>query len=133
MRDAMLLEGGCCLAEALGGNCLLLTGWLLPALLSLFTRTAGNRDFHHTPGGGSRSQRVLLAAIGRYQRTVSVRRPHPVCRFTPSCSSYAVEAITSCGAVGGTRRAVGRLLRCRPGSAGGYDPFDATTSRRLPA
>jgi putative membrane protein insertion efficiency factor len=117
LRDLLLLEGGCCLAEALGGNCLLQSGWLLPALLQSFTGPGG--------GHGSRSQRALLAVIASYRRNVSAHRSRPVCRYTPSCSAYAAEAITRYGAVAGTRRAVGRLLRCRPGTAGGSDPLDA--------
>ena len=58
LRDLLLLEGGCCLAEALGGNCLLRSGWLLPALLHSLTMPGGGRD--------GRSQRALLAAIAGY-------------------------------------------------------------------
>jgi putative membrane protein insertion efficiency factor len=112
----LLLEGGCCLAEALGGNCLLRCAWLLPTLLHSSAVPGG--------GHGSRSQRALLAAIASYRRNVSARRSRPVCRYTPSCSAYAAEAVTRYGAVAGTRRAVRRLLRCRPGTAGGYDPVD---------
>jgi len=123
LRDLLLVEGGCCLAEALGDNCLLHSGWLLPALLQSFTVRAG--------GHGSRAQRALLAVIGSYRRNVSARRSRPVCRYTPSCSAYAAEAITRYGAVTGTRRAVGRLLRCRPGSPRGFDPVDAAASVAL--
>jgi putative membrane protein insertion efficiency factor len=117
LRDLLLLEGGCCLAEALGGNCLLRIGWLLPTLLQAFTVPGGGR--------GSRSQRALLTAIASYRRNISARRSKPVCRYTPSCSAYAAEAITRYGAVTGSWRAAGRLLRCRPGTAGGFDPVDA--------
>lgn len=121
LRDLLLLEGGCCLAEAIGGNCLLRSGLLLPTLVHsvLHSPTA--------PGGGpgGRSQRALLTAIAGYQRHVSARRSRPVCRYTPSCSAYAAEAVARYGAVAGTRRAVRRLLRCRPGTVGGYDPVDA--------
>jgi putative membrane protein insertion efficiency factor len=44
------------------------------------------------------------------------------CRFTPSCSRYAEEAIRTHGGWRGARLAAGRLLRCRPGCAGGTDP-----------
>ena len=122
LRDALLLEGGCCLAEAIGGNCLLRLGLLrlgllLPALMQSFVG-AGSRH-------GSRAQRGLLAVIASYQCNVSAHRSRPVCRYTPSCSAYAAEAITRYGAVTGTWRAVRRLLRCRPGTAGGFDPLDA--------
>lgn len=126
LRDLLLLEGGCCLAEAIGGGCLLHTGWLLPALLQSFTVPGGGR------GSGRRSERALLAVIASYRRNVSAHRSRPVCRYTPSCSAYAAEAVTRHGAVGGTRRAVGRLLRCRPGTAGGFDPVDAAGPVALP-
>jgi putative membrane protein insertion efficiency factor len=116
LRDILLLEGGCCLAEALGGGCLLHSGWLLPALLQSLTVPGS--------GHGNRSQRALLATIASYQRNVSAHRERPVCRYTPSCSGYAAEAITRYGTVRGIRRAAGRLLRCRPGAAGGFDPLE---------
>ena len=66
----------------------------------------------------------MVAAIRVYQREISPRRP-AVCRFTPSCSHYAVEAIERHGAARGTWLTVRRLLRCRPGAAGGPDPVPA--------
>lgn len=119
LRDLLLLEGGCCLAEALGGNCLLHSGWLLPALLHSLTVPRRGR--------GTRSQRALLAVVDSYRRNVSAHRARPVCRYTPSCSAYAAEAIERHGAVRGTWRALGRLLRCRPGTAGGHDPVTPGT------
>jgi putative membrane protein insertion efficiency factor len=44
------------------------------------------------------------------------------CRFTPSCSEYAVQAIRRHGGANGLRLAAGRILRCRPGRPGGDDP-----------
>ena len=44
------------------------------------------------------------------------------CRFTPTCSSYAIEAIETQGAIRGTYLATKRLCRCHPWAAGGYDP-----------
>jgi putative membrane protein insertion efficiency factor len=46
----------------------------------------------------------------------------PNCRFVPSCSDYAIEAIERHGAIRGTRLAAGRILRCNPWCAGGFDP-----------
>lgn len=46
----------------------------------------------------------------------------PRCRFYPSCSQYALEAVRKYGAVRGSYLAVRRLLRCNPFNAGGYDP-----------
>jgi putative membrane protein insertion efficiency factor len=67
----------------------------------------------------------MIAAIRVYQREVSPRRP-PVCRFTPSCSAYAVEALERYGAGRGSWLTTRRLFRCRPGAAGGVDPVPAT-------
>lgn len=65
--------------------------------------------------------RALIAVIRFYQRGVSPLRP-PTCRFTPTCSAYALEAVQRYGAGRGTRLAVRRLLRCHPFHRGGYDP-----------
>lgn len=65
--------------------------------------------------------RILLAFIRAYQRFISPYTP-PTCRFYPTCSSYAVEAIGRYGAWRGGYLAVRRLLRCHPFHAGGYDP-----------
>lgn len=73
----------------------------------------------------SKSQRVWRAAaltsVRFYQ--VAWRPLNPwACKFYPSCSDYAVEAIERYGVWRGIRLALGRLLRCRPGVFGGYDP-----------
>ena len=65
--------------------------------------------------------RILLVLIRAYQRFVSPYTP-PSCRFYPSCSTYAVDAIARYGAWRGGYLAVRRLLRCHPFRAGGYDP-----------
>ncbi len=66
--------------------------------------------------------KILLYIIGFYRRAISPNRP-PCCRFTPTCSEYAAEAIRKYGAGKGTYLAVRRLLRCHPFSKkGGYDP-----------
>jgi putative membrane protein insertion efficiency factor len=44
------------------------------------------------------------------------------CRFAPTCSQYAIDAITKYGALRGTLKAVARISRCHPWSKGGYDP-----------
>jgi uncharacterized protein len=68
---------------------------------------------------------VLIAPILFYKYCISPFLPH-VCRFTPSCSRYAVEAIRVHGPVKGLWLAVRRLLRCHPitwlGGSQGYDP-----------
>jgi putative membrane protein insertion efficiency factor len=65
--------------------------------------------------------RVLLLPVTFYRRWISPVLP-PSCRFEPSCSAYAVEALTTHGALRGSWLTVRRLLRCGPWHPGGYDP-----------
>lgn len=58
-------------------------------------------------------RRILLALIRGYQRYISPARP-PCCRFIPTCSAYALEAVEKYGAVKGGWLAVKRLARCHP-------------------
>lgn len=66
-------------------------------------------------------QRLLLALLRGYQLFVSPVLG-PRCRFHPSCSQYAREAVTEHGALMGAYLAVRRLCRCHPFHPGGYDP-----------
>ena len=68
-----------------------------------------------------RLKKLLLSAIRFYQRRISPGLP-PRCRFIPTCSQYALEAIRRYGALKGGARALWRILRCNPFSHGGYDP-----------
>lgn len=63
----------------------------------------------------------MLALIRFYRRQVSPSLP-PSCRFMPTCSEYAMEAIERHGALKGGAMALWRILRCNPLSKGGYDP-----------
>ena len=65
--------------------------------------------------------RVLLLPVAFYRKWISPALP-PSCRFEPSCSAYAVEALTTHGALRGSWLTVRRLLRCGPWHPGGYDP-----------
>ncbi len=65
--------------------------------------------------------RVLLLPVNFYRRWISPVLP-PSCRFEPSCSAYAVEALMTHGALRGSWLTVRRLLRCGPWHPGGYDP-----------
>jgi uncharacterized protein len=65
--------------------------------------------------------RVLVSAVGLYRTWISPMLP-PSCRFEPSCSAYAAEALTVHGALKGSWLALLRLLRCGPWHPGGYDP-----------
>lgn len=64
---------------------------------------------------------LLMLPIRFYRKFISPLTP-PSCRFTPTCSQYAIEAITKHGPFKGTWLAVKRILRCRPGGGSGYDP-----------
>ena len=64
---------------------------------------------------------LLMLPIRFYRKFISPLTP-PSCRFTPTCSQYAIEAITKHGPFKGTWLAVKRVLRCRPGGGSGYDP-----------
>jgi len=65
--------------------------------------------------------RAAMAFIRGYRRWVSPALP-PACRFYPSCSAYALEAVARHGAFHGGWLAVRRLVRCHPFNPGGYDP-----------
>jgi len=65
--------------------------------------------------------RISLLLIRGYQRFVSPHTPQ-VCRFYPSCSAFAVDAITRHGPWKGGYLTLRRLLRCHPLHPGGYDP-----------
>jgi uncharacterized protein len=113
LRDLLLLNTGCCLANAIGcgGESFLLAP---TTLKSVAKAGAGGR--------GTPMARRMVAAVRVYQRDVSPKLPPGVCRFEPTCSHYAVEAIETHGARAGTWLTLLRLLRCRPGVAGGADP-----------
>lgn len=69
-------------------------------------------------------RRPLLGIIGLYQRFVSPLFPRR-CKYHPTCSAYAVEAVREYGALRGGVLATWRVLRCNPFSHGGYDPVSA--------
>ncbi|MDR2536803.1 MAG: membrane protein insertion efficiency factor YidD [Treponema sp.] len=66
-------------------------------------------------------QKTLLLLIRFYQYAVSPHFP-PSCRYVPTCSAYAYEAIQKHGVFRGTALALKRVLRCHPFRPGGYDP-----------
>jgi len=72
-------------------------------------------------------KRVMLWLIRFYKRRISPGLPC-ACRFTPTCSEYAEEAIRRFGAVRGGELAARRLLRCQPFAKGGYDPVPEAPS-----
>lgn len=66
-------------------------------------------------------RRIFILPIRFYQFCISPMLPN-ACRFTPTCSQYAVEAIMKHGIFRGTWLAVRRILRCHPWGGSGYDP-----------
>lgn len=66
-------------------------------------------------------KRFLLAVLRFYKRGISPHLP-PACRYTPTCSEYAMIAIERYGALRGGFMALRRLMRCHPFAKGGYDP-----------
>ena len=72
--------------------------------------------------------RVLIAFIKVYQYTLSPMLGQR-CKYYPSCSNYAIDALREYGAIRGTGMAAWRLLRCNPFSNGGYDPVPPRSSR----
>ncbi len=73
---------------------------------------------------------VALWLIGFYQRWISRFLPS-MCRFTPTCSEYAAQAIRSRGFWAGTWLAVKRIARCNPLCKGGHDPVPSPSAVRL--
>ena len=68
-------------------------------------------------------RRAFVAPITLYRRFISPALPAR-CKYHPTCSAYAVEAVRSYGVLRGSVLAVWRLLRCNPWSHGGYDPVE---------
>lgn len=73
--------------------------------------------------------RFLVGLIKLYQKTISpdhglFKHRHPLgyCRFQPTCSEYAIQAINKYGPIKGLIKTIWRLLRCNPFNKGGYDP-----------
>ena len=73
-------------------------------------------------------KQVLLALLRFYKRDVSPLLP-AACRYTPTCSEYAMEAVEQFGPFRGTLMAARRVLSCNPFSRGGYDPVPTRGAR----
>jgi len=69
-------------------------------------------------------RRAALWLIRFYRKNISGLKPYPTCRFTPTCSEYAYEAVSKYGLVKGGWLAFKRILKCNPFHPGGYDPLE---------
>lgn len=81
---------------------------------------------------GGLAARGLVRIVRAYQQHLSPRKPAPTCRFTPTCSEYAAQAIERHGAVRGGWLAAWRIMRCNPLVEGGVDPVPAHFPKRTP-
>ena len=84
-------------------------------------------DLEPLSGAGERVKYPLIWFLKAYRLLISPLYGQ-VCRYHPSCSAYALEAVTVHGSIRGSWLAVRRLLRCHPWAAGGYDPVPPRTT-----
>lgn len=68
-------------------------------------------------------KKILILILKLYQAIISPLLPN-ACRYTPTCSQYAIEAIQKYGIFKGSWKAIKRILRCNPWGGCGYDPVD---------
>ncbi|MBB6099119.1 hypothetical protein HNR42_002555 [Deinobacterium chartae] len=80
---------------------------------------SGSRAVRPRPGLPARA---LMGAVRGYQRYLSPLKGQPSCRFYPTCSQYALEALEVHGALKGTFLTTVRILKCHPLHPGGFDP-----------
>ncbi|MEG2353878.1 MAG: membrane protein insertion efficiency factor YidD [Clostridium sp.] len=66
-------------------------------------------------------KKLLISLIKFYRKNISPMKA-PCCRFYPTCSQYALEAVEKYGAIKGGFLAIKRILKCHPFHPGGYDP-----------
>ncbi|MBO4791709.1 MAG: membrane protein insertion efficiency factor YidD [Clostridia bacterium] len=76
-------------------------------------------------------KKLCIALIRFYQKHLSGLKRRPTCRFTPTCSSYAIEAFEKRGFIDGMILSTWRILRCNPFCEGGEDPVPETGFRRV--
>ena len=77
-------------------------------------------------------KRVAMALIRFYRRYLSGLKPAPTCRFSPTCSAYALEAFEKRGFFAGLTLTLWRILRCSPLSPSGYDPVPLAGFKTMP-
>jgi len=76
-------------------------------------------------------KKILIGLINFYKRHISPFLP-PSCRFYPSCSNYAIEALEVHGTIKGLFLTLWRILRCNPFCKGGYDPVPPKKDSKKP-
>jgi len=76
----------------------------------------------HGHNGDGHMKIVVISILRVYQVLISPFLPANTCRFTPTCSQYAVDAVQKYGVIEGIWRALKRIGRCHPYHPGGYDP-----------
>lgn len=77
-------------------------------------------------------RKLVVLPVRVYQYCISPFLPH-ACRYVPSCSAYAVEAVMTHGVLRGLWLSTGRILRCHPWCKGGLDPVPPLQPRRYPS
>lgn len=75
-------------------------------------------------------KKAIVFLIRTYQVTLSPRFSDGACRYTPTCSQYAIEAIEIHGVFKGSLLAIKRILRCNPFFKGGYDPVPPKKNKK---
>ena len=75
-------------------------------------------------------KKLLMALVRFYQKRISPLKPFGTCKYIPTCSQYALEALEKHGALKGSILAVWRILRCNPFSEGGIDPVPEVWPRK---
>ena len=80
----------------------------------------------------SLAQRLVLLPIRFYRRVLSPLKPQPSCRFEPTCSAYALEAVQKHGVLWGLSLSLRRLLKCHPFHPGGHDPVPPPPAPKRP-
>ncbi|MHA2790216.1 membrane protein insertion efficiency factor YidD [Corynebacterium sp. S7] len=81
-----------------------------------------NTDGEQIPEPKGAGAKGVVSLVRLYQKYVSPLKMYSTCRFEPTCSAYALEAVSRQGALRGTLMAVARLAKCGPWHPGGYDP-----------
>ena len=108
------------------------SGALLPRGNDQGTGRTSGSGLPADSGNGGLAAGMLIGIIRLYQRAISPWLPD-CCRFEPTCSHYAIEALRVHGALRGSLLTVWRLLRCQPFCRGGFDPVPPPRRRKRPA